>query len=465
MITWRRAPRVAPGDEIKADQADQLAQAWNDRLRNGPSLPWRRVNHLLHAFYAMRNPSGSLTPSVAEFFQFYQFLDPATGSWPETDAGLPEGANVSSQWPAFVFGVDGGASRSINGEADRLTNPGAGGLNLDDGQGTPRELWELAKGQRGAYDPTTGGVGSPALSAAASYAAVRYSATSPHGTDYGGFLAGPAISGVCATTVTSSSGDAIPIPNYTVFFTSLVDGSTRTFGTCPENPGDLAGVVQSPFAYYVILYSGLIVTLDGTKWVEGPYTSNPQLRKTQNGFYGRGINRFVGDFRGTADQVEADGVGSHVADVQGFLTSQYLLAPAYGSENAGQVSPQYPRIAILGRYSPRAGFVVAAAYVELRGFSQVSAVEVLRDGVVAAVVVPVAQQDGSFQGIGVISGAMAGGSWSVRWQGTGPVVSGGQSVVIELAELMEYKPNVADLYLLLRCGGIEFGAGGWMEVG
>ncbi len=460
MITWRRAPRVAPGDFISASQADQLAEAWNDRLRNGPSLPWRRVNHLLHAFYAMRNPSGSLTPSVAEFFQFYQFLDPATGSWPETDAGLPEGANVSSQWPAFVFGVDGGATRSIDGEADRLTNPGAGGLNLDDGGGTPLELWELAKKQRGAYDPSTGGLASPALSAAASYSAVRYSATSPHGTDYGGFLAGPALTGDCATTVTSGSGDAIPIPNYAVFFTSLIDGTTRSFGTCPENPGDLAGVVQSPFAYYLILYSGQIVTLDGTKWVEGPYTANPVLRKTQNGFYGRAINRFAGDFRGTAAQVESEGVGSHVADVQGFLTSQYLLAPAYGVENAGAVSPIYPRVSIGGRYSPRAGFVLGAVFVRLMGFAQATAVEVLRDGVVAAVVWPVAQPDGSFQAIEVIDGATAGGVWSVRWQGTGPVVSGGQSVVIELAELMEYKPNVADLYLLLRSGGIEFGVGG-----
>ena len=460
MITWRKAPRVAPGDPILSTQADQLAQAWNDRLRNGPALPWRRVNHLLHAFYSMRNPDGDLTPSVAEFFQFYQFLDPKNASWPDTDAGLPAGANVNSQWPAFVFGIDGPSGRGVWSEADRLTNPGAGGLELDAMSANPRDLWALGKKQRGAYDPATGGLGAPALSAASSWATIRYNATSPHGTDFGGFLPGPAITGNCATSIPVGNGDTVPIPNYAMLFTNLLNGATKTYGTCPENPGDLAGVAVTPFAYILIKFNGSYETLDATQWIEGPYTADPVLRKTQNGFYGRAINRFAGDFRGTADQVAQDGVGTHVADVQAFLTSQYLLAPARGMENAGAVAPIYPVLPYGQTYSPHAGFVIAAAYVEIKGLSGGAAVQLLRDGKVAAVVSPVAQKDGTWQAIAIIPKATAGGVWSWRWAGSQLALGPGQSVTVELAELMDYKPNVADWYLVLRCGGIQFDSGG-----
>ena len=82
---------------------------------------------------------------------------------------------------------------------DRLdTEPDAGGIPLwYEGAypTTPLEWWELAKQQRGAWDPSTGALASPAFSAARSHYRIAMSPRSPHGHAYGGYLPTPYLAG------------------------------------------------------------------------------------------------------------------------------------------------------------------------------------------------------------------------------------------------------------------------------
>lgn len=424
-FTYPIAPTVAPGDVIRSEQAYAQADAMNARLKLGPSCPWRIVYYLLSAFRQVRNPFGDLFPPQGEFFTVYQNLNPEDATWPVQGPGESEGANVNSQMPLFVFGVDHGR-QGFFGEADRLTNPGAGGIDLDPSDLTagdsPRGLWNLAKSQRGAWDANTGGLGSPALQAAVSHGYIRYNATSPHGVDYGGYLPSPDRVGDCA----SGGGDQAPPQNYTIVFTKLDGlGTTLTYGTCPENAGDLAGVYQTPFAYLLFLFGGQVISLPATKWVEGPYTSNPALRKTQNYFLDRAVNAFIGDFRGTPAQQKEGGL-SHAFNFQTFLTRQYHLAPQRGQEVTGAVLPQYRRMTASGSRIilagtvlsipaiVPAGFVVTGFYLEARGLVQECTLELYRAGLKVTEATLAIQHDATWQALVILDNQVPGGLWTVQ---------------------------------------------------
>lgn len=475
-ITYPAAPLVNPGDAILASQLAAQADAVNARLKMGPSCPWHILYYALSAFRQVRNPDGTLFPSQVEFFTAYQNVNPGDASWPDAGPGDPTGANLASQWSLFVWG-DGGTT--VYPEADRLANPAVGGLNLsvtDPASGvSPRGYWNAAKGQRGAWDPANGNIGSPALLAAVSHGFIRFRESSPHGVDWGGFLPSPEYVGPCATPSTGT-----PNANYTRVFTKLDgSGTTQTYGTCPENAGDLAGVYQTPFAYYLFLFGGSVVTLPANLWVEGPYTTSPQLRKTQNNFLDRAVNAFASGFRGTAAQGGGTGGLSGSFAFRDFMTRQYLLAPQRGSTGTDgvTVSPVYTRMTASGTgmvavgtvlSSARtvdAGSVVTGFYVEAQGLSPVGvaaggaryggAVQVWRDGAVVGRIDLVSQSDGTYQGLLILNNSTAGGVWSVSTL-TALIGSGAISVFAECTELMVYKPSVADAYLVLRCGGVEF---------
>ena len=469
MFTYTKAIVPEPGDPVSSAVFASQARALNDRLRLGPSVPWRIVWHLFQAFKQVRNPdaSGYLFPTQAEFFEFYQLLE-EHADWPLTGPGDPEGANLASPWPAWVFGN--GTAR-VDSEEARISDEAAGGIEMNVGGGTPEELWTLAKRQRGAVDGTTGAIGAPALRAAASHAYLRQNPASPSAaSSYGDYLPGPEYLGQCDSPNELTS-------SYTIQFTKL-DGSATvlTFGTCPENPGDVAGIVNTPFEAIVYKYDGSFEVLPKKTWLEGPYTSNPSLRKTESGFYDRAINAFVREFRGTEDQRATGAWGEGSFLTHEVLTTQYHLAPQRGSTSGAYVVAKYPRwerTGIAGRvaagtmlplvigavgnwYSVHAGFTCASAFLRVKKLVGSVTVEMLRDGDVIASMEIVADENGAASAIVTLDRPPEGGKIAFRLASAGTWKPGGE-IRTEITELMTYQPSLVDLYLILRCGGVNFG--------
>jgi hypothetical protein len=163
-ISFTRAPTVASGDKITSAQYRALARAFNDRIRSGVGDPVFRVCwYMLQAARQIRNSDGALAfPSNAEFFEFYQHIDPTDGEWPLAGPGETEGTNVASVLGEFVFGSEG---RDLYSEAERTTDPAAGGIDML-APTSNVERWIVGKLQRGAYDAATGALASPSFKAA-----------------------------------------------------------------------------------------------------------------------------------------------------------------------------------------------------------------------------------------------------------------------------------------------------------
>lgn len=471
-FTYTRAETVAVGEVLDSRKHRLLARAFNDRFKLGPSLPWRLLFYFFNCFRQIRRDDGLFEfPSQAEFFEFYQGIEPGVAEWPLTGPGDPAGANLVSQLPIFVFG---NASIELASESERTTNPVEGGLELNAGGGTAAELWELGKRQRGALDPTSGALGCPAFTAAVSHTQIRYSAASPHGVTYGDFLGGPEIIGTCVDPYPSDGETPL---NYEVKFTKLDGSATLTYGSCPENPGDVAGVAVTAFAYVIFFYSGATLTLSNLEWIEGPYTANPALRKTQNNFLDRAINTFAREFIGGPQSVqETAGWNRRAFSFQEFLTSQYLLAPQLGGEGPDGVTDIYPKFTA-GTLSPgdrlesgtvlqtihaqpshviHASFTCASCFVQAAALFEPAEVEVLRNGTVLARVTLTPDAEHNAGAIAVFNRPAAGGTITVRLATEARFTNGAPSLTVELTELLTYLPNARDLYLVLRIGGVQF---------
>jgi len=474
MFTYTRAIVPAPGDPVSSRVYASQARAMNDRVKLGPSVPWRIVWSLFQAFRQIRNPdsSGFLFPTQAEFFEVFQMLAKNSAEYPATGPGDPEGANLASAMPAFVYG---NATAGVDSEDLRISDPGSGGIDMDAGGGSPEELWTLAKRQRGAIDPLTGGMGAPALTAAASHSYLRQNPTSATAAAcWGDYLPGPEYLGQCGAPYDTTA-------SYTVQFTKL-DGSltVRSYGTCPSNPGDALGVVSTPFANVVFKFNGTVDVLRKKLWLEGPYTSNPSLRKTDSGFYDRALNAFIREFRGTDSQRATGGWGDAAFRVQEVLTTQYHLSPQRGIEVGPYVAPRYPRWEITGAagwlpagtmikntvgglgswYNVSPGFVCASAFVRVKKLVGVLNVEVLKGGDVLGVITITPAADGSGAAILTFDRPSEGGQFGFRLASSAGFDTAGE-IRCEITELMAYQPSLADLYLILRCGGVI--GGDWVD--
>ena len=468
--TYTRAIVPTPGDLVTSRVINSAAAAMNDRLKVGPAVPWRVLFHAFSAFRSIRNPDASrnLFPSQAEFFEFYQQLDPLDGEWPVGLPGDPEAANLANQMAAFVHGSD---VAEVDDEATRLTEEDAGGISMDTGDGTARALWQLAKRQRGAIDPRTGGTGSPAATAATSHAWLRQDPrSSAGGFAFGDYIPGPEFHGSCSSPDTDYL-------SYDLIFTPLAGGAPLTYNTCPSVSGSAIGTVHLPDRYVVFLWSGAQVVLLKTLWFEGPYTSNPALRKTANGYIEHALAAFASEFRGTAEQ-RADGLwNGHAFDFQAFLTSQYHLAPQRGTETSGYVSPRYPKWKLvpgIGRvgagtrlqliiggigtgYRVAAGFVCASAFVSAKGLVAAARVAIYRDGIELATVELDPEAEDTTGIIATWDRPEAGGTITATLLDTTAFSGAARELAVEITELQAYKPSLLDLYLVLRCGGVDFG--------
>lgn len=470
MVTFTRVPEVQPGDPITSAHYRAMARACNDRLRSGVGDGhWRIAWYWLQAFRQIRNSDGAFVfPPNAEFFEVYQHIRAQDAEWPVAAPGDPEGINVASVGGEFAFGSEG---RDLHSEADRLTDPAAGGLFLDS-VSTAEDQWLLAKLQRGGYDPRTGALAAPAFRAAREHLRIVNGPTSVHGNAYGGFLPTPTYLGECTTL--APGADPEYLPNWEIKFTPTAVGTAAgktllTFGTCPENGADVAWIYYLPDRYVVVTYGGTVYDLLKVHYVEGPYDGGNRLRKTWGAHLPRILNAYVAQFRGTEGQ-RLDGTGAPrprdwnrwAFDTQRCLTSQYRLAPAWGQEEAdGNVAAIYPLALAQGlelnagdrlvwqsggdQQRADEGFCWAGAFALAAGLQGPCEVHVLIDGQTVASLtltpqVPSALVYWDEQHTGTIEFRM----------GTNARLGAGGYLYAEAAHLMAYRAQLHDLYLILR---------------
>ena len=452
-VTFPRVPTVRPGDAVTSLQHRSLTQALNARIRSGlGDAAFRVAFWWLSAFRQFRNPDASrnLWPPNAEFFEFYQGL-PRDVDFPTADPGDPEGLNVASLVPLYVYGNE---SAGVDSEDDRLTNPEAGGLDVRE-CATPEEAWQLGKEQRGAIVPTSGRLAAPAFDAALEVFSLVSAGVTPHGKAYGGWQPTPAVLGDCA----DASGSGIPTTDYEIKFTRLDGTGTTTYpGTCPGNPGDVYQVLDYPLGYYVVKFSGAVDYLSKAEWIQGPYSDGSQLRKTHGGHVERIANRFAGEFRGSTQQVQ-DEVSNgapwlgNAFDVRRFMRLPYYLAPSIALDSgADSLTPVYPvgggnasPRSVVGQHVAASGFWFSCAFAK----ADPGTVLAFRDGDKTLALWTSTGDAAS----GVVTFADGARNLTVE------CVAGGGPVSYELAETLEYRPQIHDLFTVLRIAGARLDDG------
>lgn len=481
-ISFTRVPLISPGDPVTSTQLSKFADGINDRLRSGlADGPWRVMFYVFSLFRQIRNSdsTGFLFPPQAEFFNAYQNIDPAELVWPMVEPGEPEGVNVANPMGAFVHGSEAG---NLYSEELRV----AGGyIDPEDGfvgvplwlgnnpPETPEQIWELGKLQRGAFDPNSLYIASPVFKAATEHYKISPYLTSPHGNSWGGYMPAPERGTPCTDP---------ELVNYLIFFTNLNDGSIQSYsGTCPEDPTGIITFTKGSRNYYVYKNDGTVDVLPLSDWIAGPFTGGAWVSKQSGEHIPRILNAFTADFRGTSDQRETQETWlQHAFDIQRFLQSQYLLAPQKGNLDEFGGGPVYPRWEATGhtRYSAgqtifsiqsgesyyfTEGFVMAGGFVKLTGFAGSATIELLESGDVVKTIHAEADADGNYSEIFMLEAPGTPNPLSIRWGSDAQFTSSAGTLVIEVTELMEYKPELYDLYLCLRLGSCNTNLIGGMD--
>lgn len=454
-ITFPRVAEVEVGEPVSSRHLAQLAEAINARLRSGlGDGAYRLVQYWLNAFRQIRNPDAlGNFPSQAEFFTTYQQLGPEW-SWPDAGPGDFEGVNVSSFAPSYVFGNSQG---NVYDEKTRLVIDGVP-VSV---AGSASAAWQLAKEQRGAYDPQTRGVACPAFTAAMSYSALTRGQYTPHGQSYGGFYPIPDALGICTDGTESLE----------LKWTNIGTGSVLTFsGTCSDVSGDVGAVYAMPLGWYVVKNSGETTYLPRAEWIEGPYTRGEHPRHTWGEHLPRIFAGFSAEFRGTPSQRQDELGGrkwlGNAFSISGFLTRPYYLAPSFGTEIApGQVFAVYPQGSVSrnagqsiaggtqigGTLKTEDGFGIAAVYVESSGLAEPATVEFLNgDRVFATATV----SRTNTAAVVTLPEYETGTNLRARLAGSASFSSAG-AIRVEWAHLQQYKPNLIDLFVVLRLSGAK----------
>lgn len=459
-ITFTRAETVQPGDAITSRQLASLADAFNSRIRSGlGDAAYRIPYYLFQAARQIRNSDGgTLFPPQAEFFEQYQCLLASEAEWPVAPAGTPEGVNVSNPLGAFVFGNE---SANIDAEIDRVET-----LAYAVNGATPSTLsdwWLLGQLQRGAVDPDTGAIASPALDAARLHMRIAYSVRSPYGNSYGGFQPLPEEDGgsPCAPA------DGFTPVNYLYKFTSLIDGSEVTYpGSCPEVPTHVGYILRLSDLYIVVLNNGNADYYPRSQWIEGPYTGGGSLKRDVGGQLDRAVDAYVKDFRGT-DAQRQRGWNRHAFDFQRFLTRQYSLAPQRGQQVGDEITATYPTFTFTTNQP--AGTVSATGHPFASGYV-LDAVYIRAETVINPVAVEIIDDDNNV--LATVTASPVGGvAEAIHWLPTPKTptnircriaselaFSGGSgTLTVQTTELYPYKPSGQDAYILLRVASAKTG--------
>lgn len=451
-VTFERVAEVSVGDRVSAANLANLARSINGRLVSGlGDAAYRLVIYWLAAARQIRNPDAlGNYPAQGEFFTSYQGLS-GDFAWPDAPAGENEGVNVSSLVGSYVFGNSQG---NVYDEATRLV---VDGIPVETAN-SASAAWNLGKRQRGAYDPTTRGVASPAATAAISYGSLTRGPFSPHGNSYGGFFPIPDGAGATCADGTES---------LLIQFTNLKTGAVTSYpGSCVENANDAAAVYRMPLGYYVVKGSGAVDYYPRSEWIEGPYTRGEHPMHAWGDHLPRVMAQFSSQFRGTNAQRQDEIAGrpwlGNAFHIAHFLTRPYYLAPAIGTEVGGEIFPQYPTgrlngtafsagTRIGGKYKTNDGFAMAAAYVEASGLVGSASVE-FRNG--SAVIGTATISNANPSAIVTFSTGQTGDELAA-YLTTAAQFSGTGSITVEWAELVDQKPGLNDLFTVLRLMGCK----------
>lgn len=433
MISFPRVPEVEPGDPVTSTQYAGLADGLNARLVSGlGDGAWR----VAYYYLALARQFRVMGQTDAEFFHSVQMLDEPLAL---PFAGSIGGVSTSNPLGLYVHGQG-----TFQSEVDAYAVPMA---TVTDAE----QAWELAKQQRGAFNPSTEEWSSPTFDAARHAFRIVYAGTSIYGNAYGGFQPTPLFLGDCL--------DPDASPNFEIYFTNVETEERQTFdGTCPDEPTHIAGIWQTPLAFWVTLNDGTMFYFDRAKWVEGPYESGAALRKTYSEHLPRVLNAFAGEFRGDQARVEAENKGGprwlgKAFDIASFLTRPYYLAPSRGYTINDEVVPQYTQgsrsgstvSGVIGSHFAQSGCWFSCAIVRVTGTIQPATVTFTSGGVVVGK---------------AVVGSQAGSALALFTQGAEDIevsvssVSGASvTVSYELAETFAYRPGVHDLWTLLRLAG------------
>jgi hypothetical protein len=274
-----------------------------------------------------------------------------------------------------------------------------------------------------------------------------------------------------------------PAPiNYDVFFTNLHDSTVvRHYGTCIPTgdslyPTDLRWIGYAPWAYYLYHNNGVIEILGTADWIEGPYTSNATLAKTQNRGLYRMLYNFAGEYRGSDGQrAEPDYWLQEAFPTQEFLMSQYHLAPNIGTDShLGTIDTHYPLFRFGGsislpaetlathaqsstdHHAYHAGFVLSAFLVTATKLDGSASLQLL-DGDTPITSLEIsgadADEEGKVHKLVVLTKFPTPNPLKIKLTTTAEFLDESGSIVVECTEILEQKPSYEDLFLVLRCGG------------
>jgi len=473
-LSYKQAPTVTPGATITSSQWNALAQSFNDRLLGGVGDPTYRLHWFWHSlFRVLRAPNGTNFAPEDEWWKIYAHVQPDEATFPTTAAGQPEGAFLGNPINGFVFGN----GDDIKSEAGRLSYDSADGQgillhNVSGAPSTDSEKWDIGRYQRGVVDgsATTDLSLANALVAARSHFNMGFFKWFQR--SYGGFIPRPAYNGQCA--------DSPDLPDYALKFTNTSTNTTCTYSTCPggTGSGSCPGTGSAVFSWFKASKDYILLHWDGTvsrlpiaDYIEGPYdgaNNDARLAHPPGDQLPRALNAFVEQFRGTAAEQAASGykVEEKAFDFESFLTRQYYLAPAYGTSSGGTVTASYERfgfdpstsantygglhdssgnVTATTSYAINSGFVLAGvlAFRDAGTGDKTFSIEV--DGTeLAQVTIPSGDDSKS-----AWFTAPAGGTVRVK---NISAMGAGDECYVEIAELLEYKPENEDAYLVLRCG-------------
>lgn len=460
-IEFKIAPTVVSASLPLASHMTGLAEAINTRLRSGLADCTKRIHqYTFNLFRQIRNPDvdGNF-PSLGEFPMYYQQIcfDQVPVTWPETEAGTEEGANLASPAAKFVFGDAG-----TPGEGDSFT---AYDFYAPPAETTPETLWELGKEQRGAYDPNTGDQNAPMFDLSQRHFRLSFPDWSRHGKSPGGYLPTPQKAGSdCYQT--SEDGSTRFWTNYIYKFkniTSDIIEYTGT-GTCgPEYGGsenDIYYIADYPFAWYVYQFDGTIYRFDKSDYIMVNDGGGYPARENGDQIQRLMVNPFIADFRGTEAQRNQTCFDNNYIEYcfanQDFYTSQYQLAPSYGVTSGDVINAEYLNWTWNTNQSSgststpvavHSGFRIGGHLIKQSFLSSDVQMQMLQDGNVVHSFT-IHKVSGSY--VETFLNGPNSGNISYRFASTASFTSPSGYIYIEQSQLYDYKPEVWDGYALIR---------------
>jgi hypothetical protein len=499
MIKFTKALEVAVGNKITSTQYNSLAAAFNDRILSGiGDAAWRIIWAVWAVVRYIENDvdigveGASLSAPQDAWLRVYALAKPQDGyTWPPGEPGEEEGINLSSPLGWFIYGID--IRNGLYGEDVRFSgDPDSDQSGCEAVTDTVNlgAVWVGAANQRGWVAPD-GSYNAPAYTAANSHYRIAYAYLKPYLKMYGGYQPGMIQVDDCGNASETDGTPATPI--YQIVFTKLGlenplavtpcrDSTTKCYkGYCPlgtpgASRGDvLAGIGYGRDAYYLYRQDDkgnpiLVEILSKKEWFEGPYTGYGRLHRPTGQQMDQILNRFARDFRGSDDErVRGFDINQLSFDFQNFFANQYMLAPAYGTASGGGHAI-YPEFNLSGggngyiapgSVNIHEGYVLAGVYAQVAQVAkdQGPITMELYDGTGWTFPIrldPDKNRQGEF--LSYFWGNQVKRRTNVRLRLTSNMhLDAGGYALVQLAELLDYKPAIADAYAVLRLGSTKGG--------